>query len=61
MAKGSNTADVLAPELYEQVVSASEQHAEEIRLAAYYLWESKGRNNGSDVEDWIEAVELVND
>jgi hypothetical protein len=61
MAKGSNNTDVLAREFYEKVVSASEQQQDEIRLAAYYLWESKGRNNGSDVEDWIEAVELVSD
>ena len=61
MAKGSNKADVLSPEFSEKVVSASEQQEEEIRLAAYYLWESKGRNNGSDVQDWIEAVELVSD
>ena len=61
MAKGSNKADVLSTEFSEKVVSASEQQEETIRLAAYYLWESKGRNNGSDVEDWIEAVELVSD
>ncbi len=61
MAKGSNKADVLSTEFSEKVVSASEQQEETIRLAAYYLWESKGRNNGSDVQDWIEAVELVSD
>lgn len=28
---------------------------EEIRLAAYYLWEARGCRNGCDVEDWLEA------
>jgi hypothetical protein len=61
MAKGSNYADVFAPDYYEKVVSASEQQEAEIRLTAYYLWESKGKHNGSDVKDWIEAIELVTD
>jgi hypothetical protein len=38
-----------------------EQQEEEVRLAAYYLWEEKGRRDGSDIEDWIEAEEVVND
>ncbi|WP_303681559.1 DUF2934 domain-containing protein [Pelodictyon luteolum] len=32
---------------------------EEIRLAAYFLWEQKGRRSGSDVEDWLEAEESL--
>jgi hypothetical protein len=32
---------------------------EEVRLAAYYLWEQKGRRNGCDVEDWLEAEESL--
>ncbi|NTW83572.1 MAG: DUF2934 domain-containing protein [Chlorobiaceae bacterium] len=32
-----------------------EQIEEDVRLTAYYLWEKKGSNNGSDIEDWIEA------
>ncbi|MEI8186983.1 MAG: DUF2934 domain-containing protein [Chlorobiaceae bacterium] len=26
-----------------------------MRLSTYYLWESKGRRNGWDIEDWLEA------
>ena len=61
MAKGSNKAEGPLPDCYDEVVSAPEQQEEEIRLAAYYLWESNGRQNGSDVENWIEAQELVKD
>jgi hypothetical protein len=61
MAKGSNKAEVSLPDYFEEVVSAPEQNEDEIRLAAYYLWESNGRQNGSDVEDWIEAEEFVKD
>ena len=28
---------------------------ENVRIAAYYLWEQRGRIHGSDVEDWLEA------
>ncbi len=59
MAKGSHKAEVSAPEFYEETVSIPEQQEEEVRLAAYYLWESKGKEHGSDVEDWVEAEELV--
>jgi hypothetical protein len=51
---------VSAPE-YEEIATSPEQQEEDIRLAAYYLWESKGGRNGSDVEDWLEAEEWVND
>ncbi|NMW22062.1 MAG: DUF2934 domain-containing protein [Chlorobiaceae bacterium] len=61
MAKGSKKEEASAPEVYEEVLSAPEQQEEEIRRAAYYLWELKGRKDGSDVEDWIEAEEIVND
>ncbi|NMW19996.1 MAG: DUF2934 domain-containing protein [Chlorobiaceae bacterium] len=61
MAKGSNKAEEPVQELYEEVESAPEQLEEEIRLTAYYLWESKGRGDGSDVEDWLTAEELVKD
>jgi len=30
-------------------------HEEEIRLMAYRLWEDRGRGNGRDVEQWLEA------
>jgi len=61
MAKGSNKAEEPVQEFYEEVESAPEQLEEEIRLTAYYLWESKGRGDGSDVEDWLTAEELVKD
>jgi hypothetical protein len=32
-----------------------EQREEEVRLDAYYRWESKGKNHGSDRVDWFEA------
>jgi hypothetical protein len=57
MSNGSNKAEREAPALYVEDASASvsEQREEEIRLAAYYIWEKKGKRIGSDVEDWIEA------
>ena len=45
----------------EREVSGEEQPEEAIRLSAYYLWELKGREYGSDVEDWLEAEEALND
>ncbi|MBZ4220126.1 MAG: DUF2934 domain-containing protein [Chlorobium sp.] len=34
-------------------VKSPEQHEEEIRLMAYYLWIEKGSTDGSDIDDWI--------
>lgn len=34
---------------------------EEIRLAAYFKWEQKGRRHGSDVEDWLDAEDSLTD
>ena len=42
------------------VDTSPESQEEQIRLAAYYLWEEKGKNNGADKEDWSEAEEYVN-
>ncbi|NTW11039.1 MAG: DUF2934 domain-containing protein [Chlorobiaceae bacterium] len=61
MAKGSKKAKEAETDLHEEEVTVPEQQTEEIRLAAYYLWEKKGKNHGSDVEDWIEAEDTVND
>jgi hypothetical protein len=32
---------------------------EQIRIAAYYRWEERGRIEGSDVDDWLEAEKDV--
>ena len=52
--------EVSGQDVYE-VPTSAEQQEEEIRLAAYYLWESKGRVNGSDADDWLEAEKCVKD
>ncbi len=31
------------------------EQEENIRVAAYYLWEQRGKIHGSDVQDWLEA------
>ncbi|MEI8186234.1 MAG: DUF2934 domain-containing protein [Chlorobiaceae bacterium] len=42
----------------EQLMSP-EQREEQIRLAAYYRWEAKGRNTGADRDDWFEAQDSL--
>ena len=51
----------MSNETNEREVSELEQREEATRIYAYYLWELKGREHGSDVEDWLEAEEFVND
>ena len=52
--------EVSGQDVYE-VATSAEQQEEEIRLSAYYLWESKGSANGSDADDWLEAEKWVKD
>ncbi|MEI7694519.1 MAG: DUF2934 domain-containing protein [Chlorobium sp.] len=34
---------------------------EQVRLAAYYRWEAKGKNHGSDIDDWCGAEDRLTD
>jgi len=36
-----------------------EQKEEQIRLAAYYRWEEKGKNLWADKDDWFEAEDSI--
>jgi len=34
---------------------------EQVRLAAYYRWEARGKNHGADIDDWCEAEDSLTD
>ena len=36
-----------------------EEHVQEIAEVAYSYWESRGREDGHDVEDWLTAEQEV--
>ncbi|MEI8102525.1 MAG: DUF2934 domain-containing protein [Chlorobium sp.] len=38
-----------------------EMREEQVRLAAYYRWEARGKNHGADIDDWCEAEDSLTD
>ncbi len=43
----------------EDDIFSPEEHHQEIAEVAYSYWESRGREDGHDVEDWLTAEQEV--
>ena len=57
MSNGSNV-KAANKKAIEKVVT-SEEREEQVRLSAYYSWQSKGEKHGEDVADWLEAEDSL--
>jgi Protein of unknown function (DUF2934) len=44
----------------EDSAGTPELQEEQIKLAAYYLWEEKGKQLWADKDDWFEAEKIIN-
>jgi Protein of unknown function (DUF2934) len=58
-AAGTASAAELSAAARPAVASVHQPTQEEIARMAYFLWESRGRVNGSPVEDWLRAEREV--
>lgn len=56
---GRNTRSLFTAPRNSQKPKSSETLKEEIRKKAYELYEKRGRTEGNDLEDWLEAERLV--
>ncbi|MBZ4218939.1 MAG: DUF2934 domain-containing protein [Chlorobium sp.] len=55
----SNGSNVAAKNENEIEKFQDQEHEEQVRLAAYYRWKSRGENHGEDRADWFEALDSL--